>query len=134
MVEYIIAIDVTRVRFPADALWRCSASRLKKNISCSAERSRKTNLLRFSRGAGGGAREKAGGHVERHAERVWILLVPSRADVDAWEGNMKRTLFTSRGNTRFLPGRRLNPALPAANDSCGVRTHALTEWRLEPPP
>ena len=21
-----------------------------------------------------------------------------------------------------------------ANDSCGVRTHALSEWRLEPPP
>ena len=38
----------------------------------------------------------------------------------------------------FCPGLARNPTMRPARapkyDTCGVRTHALSEWRLEPPP
>ena len=34
----------------------------------------------------------------------------------------------------FLELHTVEQPAVSAHDSCGVRTHALTEWRLEPPP
>ena len=138
VVEYIVAIDVTRVRFPADAsLARvltttplpchlspcpslCQPFRL-TSLHVSMETAIQCDCIGRYR-SHFGSRYKLGccGHAGLFLPccKGWLLPRASEA---------------SRCPDACCPRRACEEEV-WPSDSCGVRTHALSEWRLEPPP